>query len=50
MTARLHYDTGNCEGCSKPEWLCECKEEEPKKEEKKADKPATKAGETKTKE
>lgn len=38
ITARLHYDTGNCEGCNKPEWLCECKEEpakDAKKEEKK---------------
>jgi hypothetical protein len=34
VTARLHYDTGNCDGCDKPEWLCECKEEEPKKEKK----------------
>jgi hypothetical protein len=33
VTARLHYDTGNCDGCNKPEWLCECKAEEPKKEE-----------------
>jgi hypothetical protein len=40
ITARLHYDTGNCDGCNKPEWLCECKEEEPKKEEKKDAKPA----------
>lgn len=30
ITARLHYDTGNCDGCKKPEWLCECKPEEPK--------------------
>jgi hypothetical protein len=35
VTARLHYDTGNCDGCNKPEWLCECKDEEEKKEEKK---------------
>lgn len=50
VTARLHYDTGNCEGCSKPEWLCECKEEEPKKDDKKADKPAADSGKKKTKE
>ncbi len=37
ITARLHFDTGECEGCKKAEWLCECKEE-PKKEE--AKKPA----------
>ena len=37
VTARLHFDASNCEGCSKPEWLCECKEEEPKKEAPKKD-------------
>ncbi len=37
VTARLHYNTANCDGCSKQEWLCECKEEEPKKDAKKAD-------------
>lgn len=31
VTARLHYDTANCDGCDKAEWLCECKAEEPKK-------------------
>lgn len=24
VTARLQYDTGACDGCKKPEWLCEC--------------------------
>ncbi|MEK0451301.1 MAG: hypothetical protein RL088_3569 [Verrucomicrobiota bacterium] len=24
ITARLQYDTGACDGCKKPEWLCEC--------------------------
>lgn len=24
VTARLHYDIGACDGCKKPEWLCEC--------------------------
>jgi hypothetical protein len=38
ITARLTYDTANCEECSNPEWLCKCaaKKEEakdaPKKE------------------
>ena len=41
VTARLHYDTGICDGCKKAEWLCECKEEEPKKDDKKTDKPAS---------
>lgn len=34
ITARLQYDTAVCDGCKKAEWLCECKEEEPKKEKK----------------
>lgn len=25
VTARLHYDTGICEKCTKAEWVCECK-------------------------
>lgn len=24
ITARMHYDTGLCDGCEKPEWVCEC--------------------------
>lgn len=44
VTARLHYDTGNCEACSKPEWLCECKEEKAKPDDKKAAKPGADAG------
>jgi len=31
VTARLEYNTANCEGCNKAEWLCECKPEEAKK-------------------
>ena len=27
VTARLHYDTSNCDGCQSPEWLCACKPE-----------------------
>ncbi|MDB6071976.1 MAG: hypothetical protein JWL81_3147 [Verrucomicrobiales bacterium] len=26
VTARFKYDTGNCEECSSPEWLCKCSE------------------------
>jgi hypothetical protein len=45
VTARLHYDTGNCDACSKPEWLCECSAADETKDEKKpADKKADKAG------
>lgn len=25
VTARLEYNTANCDGCNKAEWLCECK-------------------------
>ena len=40
ITARMHYDTGTCEECKEPEWLCKCKaadkkgekKEEPKKD------------------
>lgn len=46
VTARFKYDTGNCEACSKAEWLCECKpegkKEEPKKEEPKKEAPKKK--------
>ncbi len=35
VTARLHYDTGNCDDCSKQEWLCECKPEPAKDAKKK---------------
>ena len=31
VTARLEYNTANCEGCNKAEWLCECKPEKDKK-------------------
>jgi len=24
VTARLEYDTSNCDGCDSPEWLCKC--------------------------
>lgn len=24
VTARMEYDTSNCEKCSSPEWLCKC--------------------------
>ncbi len=36
VTARFQYDTGNCDGCDKPEWLCECKPEHDEKTDKKA--------------
>jgi hypothetical protein len=26
VTARLEYDTKNCEACNNPEWLCKCGE------------------------
>lgn len=45
VTARLHYNTGNCDACSKQEWLCECKEEVPAKDAKKTDKHEHKEGE-----
>ena len=31
VTARLEYNTSECEGCKKAEWLCECKKEDEKK-------------------
>lgn len=31
ITARLEYNTANCEGCSNAEWLCKCKPEADKK-------------------
>jgi hypothetical protein len=31
VTARLEYNTANCEGCNKAEWLCECKPDAEKK-------------------
>ena len=31
VTARLEYNTANCEGCNKAEWLCECKPDAKKK-------------------
>ena len=31
ITARLEYNTSECEGCKKAEWLCECKPEGAKK-------------------
>ena len=27
VTARMEYDTGNCDACSSPEWLCKCSAE-----------------------
>ena len=27
ITARMEYNTSNCDGCNKPEWLCQCKPE-----------------------
>jgi hypothetical protein len=38
ITARLEYDTSNCDACDSPEWLCKCsqkKKEEEKTKEKK---------------
>lgn len=32
VTARMEYNTANCDGCGSPEWLCKCKPE--KKQEK----------------
>jgi hypothetical protein len=26
ITARMNYDTSNCSGCDKAEWLCQCKD------------------------
>jgi uncharacterized glyoxalase superfamily protein PhnB len=31
VTARLEYNTANCEACKKAEWLCECKPDAEKK-------------------
>ena len=31
VTARLEYNTANCDGCHKAEWLCECKPDAEKK-------------------
>jgi hypothetical protein len=31
ITARLRYDAKPCPSCSKPEWLCACEAEKPKK-------------------
>ena len=31
VTARLEYNTSECEGCKKAEWLCECKPDGAKK-------------------
>lgn len=39
ITARLEYDTSNCDACDSPEWLCKCsqkKEEEKAKDSKKS--------------
>lgn len=27
VTARLKYDTSNCDACNNPEWLCKCEAE-----------------------
>ena len=31
VTARMEYNTANCEECSNPEWLCKCPKEDEKK-------------------
>ena len=31
ITARMEYNTSNCEGCNKAEWLCACKKVDEKK-------------------
>jgi hypothetical protein len=31
VTARLEYNTSECEACKKAEWLCECKPDAEKK-------------------
>lgn len=31
ITARMHYDTGLCDSCNRPEWVCECSENKEKK-------------------
>lgn len=31
ITARLHYDTGNCGPCGNPEWRCACADAKEKK-------------------
>lgn len=31
VTARMEYNTSNCSGCNKPEWVCACKAEDEKK-------------------
>jgi len=37
VTARFQYDTSNCGGCDKPEWLCECKPDHDEKKDAKKD-------------
>ena len=31
ITARLEYNTSECEACKNPEWLCKCKKADEKK-------------------
>jgi hypothetical protein len=31
ITARMEYNTSECEACKNPEWLCKCKPEAEKK-------------------
>jgi hypothetical protein len=31
ITARMEYDTGKCDACGNPEWLCKCAAEKEKK-------------------
>ncbi len=31
VTARLQYDTANCDACSSPEWICKCAANKEKK-------------------
>ena len=55
VVARMNYDTGICEECKEPEWLCKCKPEkeekggkkEEKKEEPKKEEPKKDAGKKK---
>ena len=48
VTARFKYDTANCEGCSKQEWLCECKPEGKEEKGGKKEEPKKDAGKKKT--
>lgn len=37
VTARLEYDTSNCDACDSPEWLCKCSQKKEKEKEKAAE-------------